>query len=78
MVAKGSNASRSGPFDVVLLDLNLPVYLRRRGLPPDQALASRQPVIICSAAILDGHMRRSGVAGSPTSSSPNPTIPRSS
>jgi DNA-binding response OmpR family regulator len=45
-----------GPFDLVLLDLNLPVYpgvevcRRIRLLEPDQ------PVLICSAAILDGHV----------------------
>ena len=33
--------SSLGPFDVVLLDLNLPVLLRRRGLPADQAGAPR-------------------------------------
>jgi DNA-binding response OmpR family regulator len=48
--------SGGGEFDLVLLDLNLPVYpgvevarhIRRED--PDQA------IIICSAAILDGHI----------------------
>ncbi len=47
--------SSSGPFDVVLLDLNLPmlsgvdVCRRIKGMNP------LQPVIVCSAAILDSH-----------------------
>jgi DNA-binding response OmpR family regulator len=58
--ADGSQAvglfSSSGPFDLVLLDLNLPlicgveVCQRIKGLQPEQ------PVIICSAAILDTHI----------------------
>ena len=57
--ADGPRASNffasSGPFDVVLLDLNLPmlsgvdVCRRIKGMNP------LQPVIICSAAILDSH-----------------------
>ena len=48
--------SSMGPFDLVLLDLNLPVLpgvevcRRIKQERPDQ------PVIICSAAILDGHI----------------------
>ena len=48
--------STLGPFDVVLLDLNLPVMpgievcRRIKLLEPDQRF------IICSAAILDGHV----------------------
>jgi DNA-binding response OmpR family regulator len=47
--------SSAGPFDVILLDLNLPllpgveVCRRIKGMNP------LQPVIICSAAILDSH-----------------------
>jgi len=58
--ADGSEAvelfSNQGSFDLVLLDLNLPricgveVCRRIRGLQP------AQPVIICSAAILDSHI----------------------
>jgi len=58
--ADGSQAlelfSSCGPFDLVLLDLNLPliggveVCQRIKGLHPSQ------PVIICSAAILDAHI----------------------
>jgi DNA-binding response OmpR family regulator len=58
--ADGSQAvglfSSSGPFDLVLLDLNLPlicgveVCQRIKGVHPEQ------PVIICSAAILDTHI----------------------
>ena len=42
------------PFDVVLLDLNLPIYLRGRCLPADQdRKGPSQQVLICSAAIMD-------------------------
>jgi DNA-binding response OmpR family regulator len=47
---------RMGPFDVVLLDLNLPllpgvdVCRRIKGACP------AQPVVICSAAILENHL----------------------
>jgi DNA-binding response OmpR family regulator len=48
--------SSRGPFDLVLLDLNLPmlpgVEVCRR-IKREQPM---QPVIICSAAILDDHM----------------------
>jgi DNA-binding response OmpR family regulator len=45
-----------GPFDLVLLDLNLPVVSGVdvcRRIKSEQPL---QPVIICSAAILDNHV----------------------
>jgi DNA-binding response OmpR family regulator len=45
-----------GPFDLVLLDLNLP-YLS--GVEVCRQIKSRhalQPVLICSAAILDNHL----------------------
>ncbi len=55
---------RSGPFELVLLDLNLP------GLPGVEvcrrikAVHPAQPVLICSASILPGHesmLRQMGV-----------------
>jgi DNA-binding response OmpR family regulator len=55
--------SSEGRFDLVLLDLDLPVYpgvevcRRIRRQEPDQA------VIICSAAILDGHIAALGALG---------------
>jgi DNA-binding response OmpR family regulator len=45
-----------GPFDLVLLDLNLPIL---SGVEVCRSIKSRQPaqaVIICSAAILDSHV----------------------
>jgi DNA-binding response OmpR family regulator len=48
-------ASR-GPFDLVLLDLNLPIL---SGVDVCRSIKERQPtqaVIICSAAILDSHV----------------------
>jgi two-component system, chemotaxis family, chemotaxis protein CheY len=50
-----SNFSRQGPFDVVLLDLNLP---KLPGVEVCREIKSERPsqsVIICSAAILDCH-----------------------
>lgn len=52
-----------GPFDVVLLDLNLPIYpgvevCRRIKLErPDQ------PVVVCSAVILEGPLAALGAMG---------------
>jgi CheY-like chemotaxis protein len=43
-----------GPFDVVLLDLNLPVYPGVEVCRRIKLAEPRQRVIICSAAILDG------------------------
>jgi two-component system alkaline phosphatase synthesis response regulator PhoP len=43
-----------GPFDVVLLDLNLPVYPGVEVCRRIKLQEPRQRVIICSAAILDG------------------------
>ena len=58
--ADGSEAvslfSSMGPFDVVLLDLNLPLL---RGVEVCRRIKSvqpAQPVIICSAAILESHI----------------------
>ncbi len=48
--------SSGSPFDLVLLDLNLPVL---PGVEVCRRIKQRrpdQPVIICSAAILDGHI----------------------
>jgi DNA-binding response OmpR family regulator len=45
-----------GPFDLVLLDLNLPIL---SGVEVCRSIKSQQPtqaVIICSAAILDSHI----------------------
>ena len=45
-----------GPFDLVLLDLNLPIL---SGVDVCRSIKSQQPtqaVIICSAAILDSHI----------------------
>jgi DNA-binding response OmpR family regulator len=45
-----------GPFDLVLLDLNLPLL---SGVDVCRQIKTRQPlqpVLICSAAILDNHM----------------------
>jgi CheY-like chemotaxis protein len=48
--------SSGGPFDVVLLDLNLPVYPGVEVCRRIKLEQPRQPVIICSAAILDSHL----------------------
>ncbi len=48
--------SSGSPFDLVLLDLNLPIL---PGVEVCRRIKQRrpdQPVIICSAAILDGHI----------------------
>ena len=45
-----------GPFDLVLLDLNLPIL---SGVDVCRSIKSQQPtqaVVICSAAILDSHI----------------------
>ncbi len=48
--------SSLGPFDVVLLDLNLPVFSGVEVCRRIKQIHPGQPVIICSAAILDGHL----------------------
>src|SRR3954463_16468306 len=48
--------STHGPFDVVLLDLNLPVFPGVEVCRRIKREQPGQPVIICSAAILDGHV----------------------
>src|SRR5436305_5558879 len=48
--------SSLGPFDIVLLDLNLPVFSGVEVCRHIKHLHPGQSVIICSAAILDGHM----------------------
>jgi DNA-binding response OmpR family regulator len=45
-----------GPFDVILLDLNLPVLCGIEVCRRIKAQNPAQSVIICSAAILDDHM----------------------
>jgi DNA-binding response OmpR family regulator len=45
-----------GPFDLVLLDLNLPFLSGVDVCRSIKASQPRQPVIICSAAILDSHI----------------------
>jgi len=58
--ADGSQAlglfSSSGPFDLVLLDLNLPLICGVEVCQRIKSLRPSQPVIICSAAILDTHI----------------------
>ncbi len=48
--------SSRGPFDVVLLDLNLPLLSGVDVCRRIKALRPLQPVLICSAAILDWHV----------------------
>jgi DNA-binding response OmpR family regulator len=45
-----------GPFDLVLLDLNLPLLSGVDVCRRIKALRPQQPVLICSAAILDRHV----------------------
>jgi len=58
--ADGSQAvgtySSGGPFDLVLLDLNLPLICGVEVCRRIKILQPAQPVIICSAAILDSHI----------------------
>lgn len=48
--------SSLGPFDLVLLDLNLPVFSGVEVCRRIKQERPDQPVIVCSAAILDGHI----------------------
>lgn len=48
--------SSGNPFDLVLLDLNLPVLPGVEVCRKIKLQRPDQPVIICSAAILDGHI----------------------
>ena len=48
--------SSMGPFDLVLLDLNLPVIPGVEVCRRIKQERPSQPVIICSASILDGHI----------------------
>jgi DNA-binding response OmpR family regulator len=45
-----------GPFDLVLLDLNLPLLSGVDVCRRIKAIRPQQPVLICSAAILDWHV----------------------
>jgi DNA-binding response OmpR family regulator len=45
-----------GPFDLVLLDLNLPFLPGVEVCRRVKQLQPRQPIIVCSAAILDDHL----------------------
>jgi DNA-binding response OmpR family regulator len=58
--ADGSEAielfSDQGPFDLVLLDLNLPRICGVEVCRRIKSLHPAQPIIICSAAILDSHL----------------------
>lgn len=44
-----------GPFDVVLLDLNLPVFSGVEVCRRIKLINADQPFLVCSAAILDSH-----------------------
>lgn len=44
-----------GPFDVVLMDLNLPVIPGVEACRQIKLMNPRQPILVCSAAILDSH-----------------------
>ena len=48
--------SSQGPFDLILLDLNLPILSGVEVCRRVKAMQPSQPVIICSAAILDFHV----------------------
>ncbi len=48
--------SSSSPFDLVLLDLNLPILPGVEVCRRIKQQRPEQPIIICSAAILDGHI----------------------
>lgn len=48
--------SRLGPFDLVLLDLNLPFLCGTEVCRRVKEHEPRQSIIICSAAILDDHL----------------------
>jgi DNA-binding response OmpR family regulator len=53
----------SGPFDLILVDLNLPFF---SGVEVCRRIRSRKPdqrVMICSAAILDDHQQELGALG---------------
>jgi|GEM_PF-708639 len=44
-----------GPFDVVLMDLNLPVVPGVEACRQIKLMNPRQPIMVCSAAILESH-----------------------
>ena len=47
----------SGPFDLVLMDLNLPVLTGVGACRRIREVSPEQPILVCSAAILDDHQR---------------------
>jgi two-component system response regulator VanR len=48
--------SSRGPFDLILLDLNLPIFSGVEVCRRVKSLVPTQPILICSAAILDFHV----------------------
>lgn len=47
--------ARQGPFDVVLMDLNLPVVPGVEACRQIRLMNPQQPILVCSAAILESH-----------------------
>lgn len=52
-----------GPFDLVLLDLNLPVLSGVEACRRIKQIHVDQPFLVCSAAILDSHIAALGALG---------------
>jgi DNA-binding response OmpR family regulator len=55
--------AESGPFDLVLLDLNLPVFSGVEVCRRIRRIRACQPVMVCSAAIMDEHERALSALG---------------